>query len=149
MLECLRFYLSLPKAERKQMPPLAQVKRREQRAVIGKDFRQWADDYFAEGSGNLDCQLKQADVLNSYNAEAAYVIKMGQFTRKLKAYCSFAEHIHCLNPTWKTGKKQDGERWVVRDDSGKQTQYYYLQSVKSAEIAKQDPRQPEQAELRF
>ena len=47
LIDCLRFYLSLPKNERKMMPPLNQVERREQRAAIGKDFELWAEDYFA------------------------------------------------------------------------------------------------------
>ena len=149
MLQCVQFYLSLPVEDRRIMPPMSRIEKREQMASVGKDFKQWADDYFAEDGGNLDRELKQVDVLSSYNAEASYVIKMGQFTRKLKEYCSFAEHIQCLNPASITGKEKDGERWVKRDGD-RQVQYYYVQTVKAAvELARQEPKQPEQAELEF
>lgn len=144
MLQCLQFYLSLPKGERRIIPPLNRIERREQMAVVGKDFKEWADEYFAEDRRNLNCKLNQNIVLAAYNQEATYQLKMGQFTHKLKEYCNMAEHIHCLNPIGITGKKKDGDRWVDRDENGKQVQYYYIQSTKAAtEAANQEPVQQE------
>ncbi len=143
MLQCLQFYLSLPKGERRILPPMQRIERREQMAAIGKDFKQWADDYFAPGSGNLDCELKQTEVLASHNSEATYQLKMALFTRKLKEYCALAEHIHCLNPASITGHENDGERWLKRDGE-RQIRYYYIQSAKAAaETAMTEPIQTE------
>ena len=59
----------------------------------------------------------------------------------LRDYCQLADHIHCLSPALITGKAKDGERWIERVD-GKQTQYYYVQSVKAvAESAGHEPKQ--------
>lgn len=146
MLQCVQFYLSLPAEEHRITPPMSRIERREQMAAVGKDFKQWADEYFAGDSGNLDCKLKQVDVLNSYNAEATYNTRMGALTKKLKEYCALAEHIHCLNPVSITGKEKDGDRWVVRED-GRQIQYYYVQSAKAA--AEAVNKEPEQTELQF
>lgn len=139
MLQCLQYYLSLPKGERKIMPPMNRIERREQLVAVGKDFKEWADDYFAEGGGNLDRELKQNEVLGCYNSETTYQLKMGMFTRKLKEYCALAEHIKCLNPAAITGREKDGERWVKRDGE-RQNQYYYVQSLKgAAEAIKTEP----------
>ena len=139
MLQCLQFYLSLPKGERRILPPLGRIERREQMAAVGKDFKQWADDFFAEGSGNLDRELKQSEVLQSYNAEASFQLKMALFTRKLKEYCTLADHIQCLNPATITGREHDGERWQRREGE-RVVQLYYVQSVKAAtETAKAEP----------
>jgi hypothetical protein len=40
MMQCLQFYLSLPVEQRRIMPPMGRVERREQRAAIGRDFEQ-------------------------------------------------------------------------------------------------------------
>lgn len=147
MLQCLQFYLSLPAGERRIMPPMTRIEKREQLANVGKDFKQWADEFFSEDSGNLDIKMKQIDVLSSYNAEASYQMKMQGFTKKLKEYCAFAEHIHCLNPMSITGKKKDGDRWTERVE-GRQMQFYYVQSKKAA-AAKVIESETQQTEFDF
>lgn len=132
------------RSERRILPPMQRIERREQMAAIGKDFKQWADDYFAPGSGNLDCELKQTEVLASHNSEATYQLKMALFTRKLKEYCALAEHIHCLNPACITGLENDGERWRKREKSGQLRSLYYVMSAQAAaETAKMEPAQTE------
>lgn len=147
MLQCVRFYLSLKPGERRIMPPLSRIERREQMAAVGKDFRQWADDFFAEGSGHLDCNLKAEQVLNDFNQETKFGWPPKKMTQHLNAYCLFAEHIHCLNPAIVTHKEKDGERWVKRDDNGQLKAYYYVQSVKAVEDAAK--KEPVQANLSF
>ena len=48
-------------------------------------------------------------------------------TKRLKAYCDYASHIHCLNPAFITGKEKDGER-IMRRAEGVMTCFYYIQS---------------------
>lgn len=128
MLQCLQFYLSLPKGERRIMPPLGRIGLREQMAAVGKDFKSWADEFFAEDGDNLDCELKAEDMLAAFNAETRYGWSPKKFAQHLKAYCDMAPHIHCLNPASKTGKKKDGERWQKREGNGSNKTLYYIMS---------------------
>jgi hypothetical protein len=59
-----------------------------------------------------------------------------------------AEHIRCLNPGSVTGKSKDGERWLKRDESGRQKSYYYIMSVNAAESLN-TMKTPEEPELGF
>ena len=129
MTQCVRFYLSLEPGCRRIMPPMNRIERREQMAAVGKDFKQWADDYFAPDSGHLDCELKADYVLADFNQETKYGWPPKRMTQHLITYCQISDHIRCLNPAAVTHKKTDGERWVKRDENGMQKTYYYVQSV--------------------
>jgi hypothetical protein len=139
MVQCVRFYLSLKPGERRIMPPMGRIERREQMAAVGKDFRQWADDYFAIGSGHLDCDLKAEQVLNDFNAETKFGWSPKKFTQHLRDYCQLVGHIHCLNPASVTNKGQDGERWLKRDDANLPKSFYYVQSVEAAAARPTEP----------
>ena len=144
MTQCVRFYLSLEPGCRRIMPPMSRIERREQLAAVGKDFKQWADDYFAEGSGHLDCKLIAEVVLADFNQETRFNWSPKNMTQHLKDYCTLADHISCLNPTAVTHGKKDGDRWIQRDESGQPKNCYYVQSAKAcAETAKQEPVQTE------
>ena len=147
MLQCVRFYLSLPVGSRKIMPPLSRIERREQMAAVGKDFKQWADEYFAEDSDNLDCELKAEKVLADFNQETKYGWSLKMMTQHLSTYCQLVNHLYCLNPASVTKKQTDGMRWVKRDDSGAQKTYYYVMSTKAAEQAIMS--EPQQQNLEF
>lgn len=147
MIQCVRFYLSLKPGERRIMPPLSRIERREQMAAIGKDFKQWADDYFAEGSGHLDCDLKAELVLADFNQETKFGWPPKKMTQRLAAYCQLADHIQCFNPVSVTHKEKDGERWILRDENNQQKAYYYVQSVKAVEEAAKT--EPVQTQLSF
>ena len=127
LLQCVRLYLSLPVTARKVMPPMAQVERRAERAAVGKDFEEWADIYFAPESGNLDREIKQDELFNNLSREVSYRVSKNKLTMRLKAYCDYATHIHCLNPAFMTGKAKDGER-IMRRAEGVMTCFYYVQS---------------------
>lgn len=133
MLQCVRFYLSLEPGSRRIMPPLSRIERREQMAAVGKDFKQWADEYFGEDSSNLDCELRADQVLSDFNKETLFAWPPKRMTQHLKDYCQFATHIRCLNPKHITNKQTDGERWTKRDKNGQQYSYYYVMSEKAAQ----------------
>lgn len=135
MVQCVRFYLSLKPGERRIMPPLNRIERREQMAAVGKDFRLWADDFFAEGSGHLDCDLKAEQVLADFNTETKFGWSPKKMTQHLADYCKLADHIQCLNPSAVTHTQRDGERWLRRDENNQMKSYYYVQSVKAANEA--------------
>ena len=139
MTQCVRFYLSLKPGERRIMPPLSRIERREQMAAVGKDFRQWAEEYFSEDSGHLDCELKAEAVLADFNQETKFGWAPRKMTQHLNAYCQLADHLCCLNPISVTHKQKDGERWQKRDENNQPKAYYYVQSKKAAiKAAKSD-----------
>jgi len=140
MTQCVRFYLSLKPGERRIMPPLSRIERREQMAAVGKDFRQWASEYFAEDSGHLDCELKAETVLADFNQETKFGWAPRKMTQHLNAYCQLADHLSCLNPASVTHKQKDGERLIRRDENGQQKSYYYVLTAKAAaEAIKTEP----------
>lgn len=130
LLQCLQVYLKLPKSDRRQLPPMKCIERRELQATIGKSFQQWADEYFSTDSGHLDCEIKAEDIVNDFNRETHCNWSSRSVIDHLKNYCNFAEHIACYNPASVTGKKTDGERLRRRDEkTGKQQTCYYIQSA--------------------
>jgi hypothetical protein len=114
---------------------------------VGKDFHQWADDYFAEDSGHLDSDLKADQVLADFNQETKFGWSLKKMTQHLNAYCQLAEHIHCFNPAAVTHREKDGERWVKRDENKQQKTYYYVMSAKGA--AEASKKEPVQTDLTF
>lgn len=147
MLQCLQLYLSLPRKERKVMPPMHSIERREQRAVIGRDFEQWANEYLSADSSNLDCEIKALDMLANFNLETKFGWSLSKFTRHLKDYCEYADHISCLNPATVTGRKADGMPWVKREN-GNQVRFYYVQSATASET-QPETKEPEEGDLPF
>ena len=130
LLQCLQVYLKLPKSDRRQLPPMKCIERRELQATIGKSFQQWADEYFSTDSGHLDCEIKAEDIVNDFNRETHCNWSSRSVIDHLKNYCNYAEHIACYNPASVTGKKTDGERLRRRDEkTGKQQTCYYIQSA--------------------
>ena len=126
------------------MPPLGRIGLREQMAAVGKDFKEWADSFFAPDGEHLDCELKAEDMLAAFNAETRYGWSPKKFSKHLKAYCQLADHIHCLNPASKTGKKNDGERWQKRENGNDPKTYYYVETVGHYEASKTAPHAEEQ-----
>jgi hypothetical protein len=107
---------------------MQQVERRAERAAVGKDFEEWANVYFALDGGNLDREVKQDEMYANFCREISYRVSKNVFTKRLKAYCDYAAHIHCLNPASVTGKEKDGER-ILRRADGVLSYFYYVQSV--------------------
>lgn len=96
--------------------------------AVGKDFKQWADDFLSPDSGNLDRELRADEMLAAFNAETRYGWSPKKFAQHLKAYCELAPHIYCLNPASITGRKEDGQRYQKNDESGGKRTCYYIES---------------------
>ena len=126
---------------------MAQVERRAERAAVGKDFEEWADIYFAPESGNLDREIKQDELFTNFSREVSYRVSKNILTKRLKAYCDYAAHIHCLNPAFITGKEKDGER-IMRRAEGVLSYFYYVQSVQDYEnrLAEKNNQRPDPEE---
>lgn len=142
MLQCMQFYMSLTPGNRRILPPMNNIERREQLMSLGKDFKQWADDYFSEGSGNVDTMIKVDTVLADFNNETKFAWAPRTLKKHLMEYCKMADHLHCLNPACITMKEKDGEQWRVRDENSNPKYYYYVQTEKEF-LANQAPKEPE------
>jgi hypothetical protein len=132
MLECLQMFLSLPVADRRQMPPVKNIQQRELQAAISDGFRQWADEMLGEGSEYLDKPVKADLLLGLYKQETNSPISPKGFTEQLMKWCNYASHIACFNPASKTNQKADGDRWY-QYENGKKVKFYYIQTVASAQ----------------
>lgn len=130
LLECLQLYLSLPRNDRRQLPPMTHIQQREAQAKIDKTFLDWANEVLAPGSIWLDNESVRAKDLQQQYAEEVqpHSLPPRWFTTQLKQWCEYAPHIACYNPASITHNKKDGERWN-RTESGQKVQYYYLQTV--------------------
>ena len=132
MLECLQMFLSLPVADRRQMPPIKNIEQRELQAAISDGFRQWADEVLGEGSEYLDKPVKADLLLGLYKQETNSPISPKGFTEQLMKWCKYASHIASFNPASKTNQKADGDRWY-QYENGKKVKFYYIQTVASAQ----------------
>ena len=132
MLECLQMFLSLPVADRRQMPPIKNIEQRELQAAISDGFRQWADEVLGEGSEYLDKPVKADLLLGLYKQETNSPISPKGFTEQLMKWCKYASHIACFNPASKTNQKADGDRWY-QYENGKKVKFYYIQTVTLAQ----------------
>lgn len=142
MLECLQMYLSLPEVDRRQMPPMASIERRELQAAIGENIREWFDENLNEDSEYLDQKINSNNMYNAYIQDTRSSMSLKTFTERLKEWCRYAEHIHCYNPSSETNQKNDGDRWQLREGD-KRFNYYYIQSVKSFKKAQKNNVQEE------
>ena len=129
MLECLQMFLSLPVADRRQMPPIKNIEQRELQAAISDGFRQWADEILDEGSEYLDKPVKADLLLGLYKQETNSPISPKGFTEQLMKWCNYASHIACFNPASMTNQKADGVRWY-QYENGKKVKFYYIQPLR-------------------
>ena len=126
LLQCLQFHLSLPRNEWKIEPPMNQIRQRRLQAAINKGINEWATDYLAPESGNLNRLISSSEVYSNYKSETGSQITHNAFTRQLKDYCKFAGLTY--NPTNITGKEKDGEPYRARIN-GKTESVVYIKSA--------------------
>lgn len=133
LIQCEQFYLSAVEGDNKILPPLDSIQKRQQKALMGKPFEQWAEDYFQLGGGHLDVELKFEDVYQAYKTDAkSQAVDPERFNKKMQEYCDYADHIAVFNPKDKTGNDKDGQRWRKHETSG-QVRYIYVRSKEEAE----------------
>lgn len=142
MLECLQMFLCLPVADRRQIPPMDRINRRELQAAIGDKVLDWFNENLVEGSDFLDRKVCSSTLYNAFIQDTRSTMSPKTFTERLKEWCLYADHIHCYNPASETNQKKDGDRWQLRDGE-KRINYYYIQTVKAFSEAQKKPLQEE------
>lgn len=150
LMQCEQFYLSAVEGDNKILPPMDNIEKRQQKAVMGKTFELWAEDYYQVGGGHLDIPEKLDDVYMDYRKDAqSHAVDTEAFVKKLQEYCNYAEHISVFNPKDITGKDKDGLRWRKHMTNG-QVRYIYVRSAaEAAQMAEDAKPQPLPAQQEF
>ncbi len=131
LLQCCRFYLRLSSRGVKLQPPMAAIMQRKYKADMGENFEDWATLYFAPGSDHLDNLIMRHTVYEEYMKTIGSLAKnytMNRFTKQLRAYCNYADHIDSLNPPHLCNSAGR----ITRRIDGRMEEHIYVQSVERA-----------------
>lgn len=99
IMQCVRFYLSVEKFGVKIMPKLDNIIFRKHLRAMSDNFREWAEQYFAEGGDHLDVEIVRQDAFEDYKRYSGTTrTTMQGFTKALYGFCYTCDYIHELNP---------------------------------------------------
>ena len=94
MAQCLKFYLSVADKGVKIDPPFGNIIKRNSLAVMGENFRQWADSYFED---KMDQSTERIEAYNDFMKATNSTKHSPQgFLKKMVAWCDFMGYK--LNP---------------------------------------------------
>lgn len=122
-------------------PPMEDIRRRTLKQQMGEAFFQWAEAYFDEGNGKLNCRLSRRMMYDDFHAsfpESRLSVTPSNFKEKLKKYCEFRGlHFNITRPSdskdctagysfsdWK--KARPGELFVGGMDKSGGVEYFTL-----------------------
>lgn len=100
LMRCCQYYLKASADGTKILPPMQNIVKRKQLAVMGENFREWADAYFAPESGRLDKYLVKEEVYEDFKRYSGLKgITTRSITDKLENYIAYyCDRIQCVNP---------------------------------------------------
>ncbi len=122
MAHCLSFYLSVANKGVKIDPPFSNIVKRNSLAVMGENFRQWADNYFESRFGE-DVRRTEAFEDMQKAANNQKITPQG-FLKKLLAWCEF--YGYKFNP-------EDVNGWCK---AGEGKKYGYIKRSVPTELGK-------------
>ena len=159
MMQCCKFYLSLQDTTAKIEPSVDNIIFRKHQRDVSDNFRDWAENYFSEDSGNLDKEIVREWAYNDYiRSSGLKSTSAHKFSKMLKAFCFTCDYIDCLNPEEFHTSGRRILRRVEIEEPGKlpkkvQKEMIYVRSKREAERLKaaNAPKEPttEQSELPF
>lgn len=99
LLQCLKFYLSVSKLPVKIEPKMENIIFRKYLRDMSDNFREWAEQYFAQDGDNLDCEVVRETAFNDYKRfSGVQKITMQRFSKSLRGFCYTCDYIDCMNP---------------------------------------------------
>lgn len=126
IIDCLQFYLTTVESGGIIQPPMANISKRINLAIMGQQFEEWASVYFSKESGRLDCYVskKEAfeDFIHQYSGPRWSTSK---FKSALIAFCKSSDYIEEFNPPELLGS--DGKR-ILSKVNGETVEMIYLKS---------------------
>lgn len=153
IMQCVRFYLSVAPLNIKIEPRMGNIIYRKYLRDMSDNFRDWAEQYFAEGGDHLDCAIIRQDAYEDYKRfSGAGKTTMQGFTKALKGFCFTCEYIEELNPGDQCNSG-GGTRILKRitdpvTGKTKSTDMIYLRTVTEARRMEQPPAvEPKQGDL--
>lgn len=153
IMQCVRFYLSVAPLNIKIEPRMGNIIYRKYLRDMSDNFRDWAEQYFAEGGDHLDCAIIRQDAYEDYKRfSGAGKTTMQGFTKALKGFCFTCEYIEELNPADQCNSG-GGTRILKRITDSvtgktKSTDMIYLRTVTEARRMEQPPAvEPKQGDL--
>lgn len=153
IMQCVRFYLSVAPLNIKIEPKMSNIIYRKYLRDMSDNFRDWAEQYFAEGGDHLDCAIVRQEAYEDYKRfSGAGKTTMQGFTKALKGYCYTYDYIDELNPEDQCNSG-GGTRILKRisdplTGKTKSTDMIYLRTATEARKMEQpEPVKPEQGDL--
>lgn len=153
IMQCVRFYLSVAPLNIKIEPKMGNIIFRKYLRDMSDNFRDWATQYFAEGSEHLDRAIIRRDAFEDYKRfSGAQRTTMQGFTRALKGFCYTTDYIDDLNPTDQCNSG-NGTRILKRitdpvTNTTKSTDMIYLRTASEARrLERMERPEPHQEEL--
>jgi len=129
LVDCLEFYLKcIKEGIDKIQPPMENLTERIRRQSIGERFLDWAEEYFAKTSSNLDKLLLKKEVFRAYKDATGENCSAKTFKDKISTFCKMKAYIETFNPAKAKGYDKDGKR-IIRTAGGKTQEYIYIKSV--------------------
>ena len=135
LLQCVSLYIRLSANGIKIQPPMDNIILRSKRMMMADKFFEWAQEYFAPASGNLDRLIKRDDAINDFRTNYNMKdITSNAFFRKMRAFCDWCSYTEKFNPDEYCAPSKPGHiirRETTNDGtSGKVVEWLYVQSNK-------------------
>ena len=146
ILQCVRFYLSVAPLNIKIEPRMGNIIFRKYLRDMSDNFRDWAEQYFAEEGEHLDCMVVRQEAFDDYRRfSGAMKTTMQRFTRALKGFCYTSDYIYELNPEEMLNSSGRILKRIEVDPVSKKTkpmEMIYLRTVREAHrLARKEPEQ--------
>lgn len=105
MAQCLKFYLSVSSTGVKIDPPFTNIIKRNTLALMGENFKQWADNYFA---GKMNDTIPRTEAYEDCRtAVNAKLLTPQGFIKKVQAWAEHSDYK--FNPEHVAGYKKESE----------------------------------------
>lgn len=99
LADCLQFYLSTMNSNIKIQPPMNRIAKRNNDAVMGENFKEWAEVYFSTEGDMLNEVIFKDRALADFKSETGSGNwSTRKFTKALKAFAKSCDWIESINP---------------------------------------------------
>jgi len=98
LVDCLQFYLKMNAKDVIIHPPMENVNKRINIAIMGEAFQDWASVYFAPDGNNVDSYVNKTEALTDFKISTKSGWTTQKFTKALRAFCKNNNDIECLDP---------------------------------------------------
>ena len=125
-VDCCQFYLSTSNADKLQPPMKNIIEKSLLSSMGGESFLNWADVFFCIGGENVDklvCREVAFQDFVGHVRPKNYTMKA--FSRSLRSYCRYAEHIIELDPV----ELRNSQNRIIRKVEGKSKEMIYIRTT--------------------